>query len=86
LNTKAQVEACLENEVTKFNMASQSNGASLLSKPEPKWCSAGYRFEVNNTEYCAEDVDLSEPCSFEFNSCSNLVDCCISIGTCKFGE
>ena len=86
------MEVCLENEVSKFNLDSRNNGDSLLSTPS--WCTGNnsHLFTITSSEgidtsYCAEDSDYTQPCSSEFNSCSNLVDgCCTSGNKCGLGE
>lgn len=68
------MELCLENEVAAFNAGSRDNGNSLLSTPP--WCTGSHLFNITSSEgidtfYCAENSQITLPCSSEFNSCSN---------------
>ena len=76
------MEACLEEEVTKFNKDSREDGATLISLPD--WCSGSYRVTLDDNDYCCQSPDCSEQC--DLIGCEKLVDCCAEGPNCRLGE
>ena len=78
------MEACLQNEVDKFNRDSRNNGAALISRMT--FCTNGREFTQGGIKYCANN-DPKIACPKQFNSCSNLENNCCTLATpCRLGE